>query len=196
MVLNELFGYLSGIVILLSFFPYLRDILAKKTKPERASWFIWTVLGTIITFSQLYKGASYSLIVSAAQVVGDFFIFILALKYGIGGFLKRDIFALCGATIALIFWYFTKEAATALFIGIFIDATGTFLTTIKSYEKPETETVSSWLLTFVAGFLGCLSVGSLNLILLAFPIYVCLASISIISAIYFGLKRKIIYGTR
>lgn len=187
----EIAGYLSGVAMLISFAPYLKDIFLGKTKPERMSWLIWAVLGSISFFSQFAKGASFSLIMPGAQAIGDLFIFILAIKYGFGGFLKRDIMALIGASIGLFLWYLTKEAAVALFIAIFIDATGVILTVFKSYENPTTETISSWFFVFISGLLSCLAVGSLNFILLVFPFYICLAGLSILIAIKLGFKHKI-----
>lgn len=188
-MLNQLAGYLSGIVILLAFLPYIKDIFLKKTKPERISWLLWGILGAIAFFSQLAKGGEYSLIMTGAQAVGDMGIFFLAIKYGVGGFLKRDIIALIGAALGLFLWYLTKEAAIALFIVIFIDATGVVLTIIKSYESPATETMSSWVLTCTGGFLACIAVGSLNPILLIFPFYTFLANVCIITAIILGFRR-------
>ncbi len=185
----EFAGYLSGIAILLSFVPYIKDIFRGKTKPEKISWLIWSILGLIAFFSQFAKGASYSLVMIGAQAIGDLFIFILAIKYGLGGFLKRDIIALVGVGVGLFLWYITKEAAIALFVVIFIDAMGAFLTVIKSYENPATETVSSWVLTGIGGLLACISVGSFNFILLAFPLYILLASVAILIAIRLGFQR-------
>ncbi len=188
----EIAGYLSGLAILASFVPYIKDIFLGKTKPERISWLIWTILGAISFFSQLAKGASDSLILTGAQAVGDFIIFILAIKHGIGGFLKRDIIALIGAGVGLFLWYITQEAAVALFVVIFIDAVGAVLTVIKSYEKPATETVSSWVLTFAGGFFACIAVGSFNFVLLSFPVYICLASLAILVAIKMGFRREVL----
>lgn len=185
----ETAGYLSGLAILMSFVPYTRDIFNRKTKPERMSWLIWAVLGSISFFSQMAKGASHSLWFVGVQFVGDFFVFILAIKYGFGGLLKRDIVALIGAVVGLGLWYITSEAAIALFIIIFIDATGVFLTVIKSYENPATETISAWVFTLIGGFLACIAVGRLNLILLAFPFYVFLASLAILISIKLGFRR-------
>ena len=187
----EIAGYLSGAAILYSFAPYIRDIFKGKTKPERISWLIWGVIGLISFFSQMAKGASYSLIMTGVQALGDIFIFILAIKYGMGGFLKRDIFGLFGSAVGLFMWYLTKEAAVALFIIIFVDAVGAVLTVIKSYEHPSSETVSSWAFTFLGGLFACFAVGSLNFILLAFPLYICLASLSILTAMGIGFKHKV-----
>lgn len=189
-MVSSISGYLSGIAILLSFIPYIKDIFSNKTKPERSSWLIWTVLGMISFFSQFAKGASYSLIMSGAQVIGDLFIFLLAIKFGLGGLIKRDIYALIAACGGLVLWSITKEASFALLIAIIIDAIGAFLTVMKTYENPKTETVSSWALTFLGGLFGCIAVGNFNWILLVFPIYICLASLSILLAIKFGLSVK------
>ena len=188
-MIPEIAGYLSGILILMSFIPYIRDIFAGKTKPERMAWLIWGILGSIFFFSQLAKGGTYSLILAGAQTAGDIFVFLLAIKYGLGGLKRRDILAFIGAITGLFLWYLTKEPAVALFITIFIDSSGVALTAIKSYEKPETETISSWVLTFLGGFFACIAVGSFNLVLLAFPIYVCLASLTILFSIKSGFKR-------
>ncbi|MFA5022464.1 MAG: hypothetical protein WC508_05300 [Patescibacteria group bacterium] len=190
-MITQIAGYLSGIAILLSFWPYLKDIFAKKTKPQRVSWLIWAMLGLISFFSQLAKGASYSLVMTGASAIGDLLIFVLAIKYGFGGFKKRDIISLTGVAISLLLWYLTREAVVALLFVIFIDAIGAILTALKAYENPATETVSAWVLTFVGGLLACIAVGSLNLILLAFPLYICLASLIILAAIKLGFKRRI-----
>jgi hypothetical protein len=182
-------GYLSGAAILLSFVPYIRDIFAGKTKPERMAWLIWGVLGSIAFASQLAKGGTHSLVLAGAQTAGDLFVFILAIKYGLGGLKKQDIFAFGGAMVGLLLWNLTKEASVALIITILIDAIGVVLTVIKSYERPETETVSSWVLTFFGGLFACVAVGSFNPILLFFPFYVCLASLSILISIQIGFKK-------
>ena len=183
-------GYLSGIITLVSFVPYIKSIFDGKTKPERASWIIWATLSLVAFFPQLYKGASYSLFMTGAAAVGDFFIFILSIKYGIGGLLKRDIIAVIGLILGLYLWHITKEAAFALYIVILVDSIGAVLTIIKTYQYPESENVSSWWLTLIGAVLACIAVGSLNIFLLSFPFYFALVSILILSAVYFGSNNK------
>ena len=188
--MTEIAGYLSGIFILLSFLPYIKGIFKHETKPERASWLIWSILGGISFFSQLAKGASDSLWLAGVQTFGDLFIFLIAIKYGIGGLLKRDILALIGAGLSLVLWYFTKEPVVALFIVIFIDALGVVLTIIKTRENPSTEPMSAWILTGLAGFFAMLAVGKLNFVLLSFPTYILLASLALILTIKLGAARN------
>lgn len=186
----QLLGYVSAAFIVLSFVPYLRDIFKGTTKPERASWFIWSVLGCIIFFSQIAKGASASsLWFTGSQTLGDLTIFLFALKYGFGGFLRRDIVALAAAGLGLVLWYLTNEAGVALLLAIFIDATGALLTIVKSYHHPNTETLTAWLLTAIGGALAVLAVGSFDKLLLAFPLYTTGINLSIAMAMVLGRKR-------
>ena len=182
-------GILSGLLSAICYLPYIRDILLGKSKPERASWFIWTVLGSIAFFSQLSKGATNSLWMVGVQTIGVVIISLLSIKFGSDGFSKRDIFALLIAAIGVIMWFFTKDASIALYITILVDAAGSILTVIKSYEDPESETISMWILASLGGLLSALAVGQLNFILLLYPVYICLANLSVVTAIYLGRRK-------
>lgn len=184
-----LFGLSAGILSIISGIPYIRDILRHKTKPERASWLIWSALGGIAFFSQLAKGATDSLWLTGVQTVGVMVVFLLSLKYGVGGLAKRDIVAILFAGLGLVLWYVTQEPAIALLIVICIDALGVALTCIKTYEKPESETLITWLVSGTAGILGALAVGSWNVILLAYPVYIVLANYTVVITIYLGKKK-------
>lgn len=169
--------------------PYVWDILHHKSKPERGSWLIWSVLMFISFFSQMAKGATNSLWLTGGQTLSVLIIFALSLKYGYGGLAKRDTKALIGAGIGLVLWYLTKEASVALFVVIFVDAIGVYLTLIKSYKDPQSETLSIWLISGTSAIFGMLAVGSLNLILLLYPFYLMLANYVIAAAILLGRKK-------
>ena len=187
----QIFGYISAILSIIMIIPYISDILRLKTKPERGSWLIWTVLGFISFFSQLAKGATNSLWMTAGQTLAVLIIVLLSIKYGYGGLGKRDVIALVGAGVGLVLWYFTKEAATALIIIIFVDAIGTLLTATKSYADPNSETLVTWILSGTSGLFGMLAVGSVNFILLAYPLYILLANFFIVGAILLGRKQPV-----
>lgn len=186
----QIFGYTSALLSIIMIFPYVRDILRLKTKPERGSWIIWTVLGFIAFLSQLAKGATDSLWMTIGQTTAVLVIVLLSIKYGYGGLEKRDIRGLIGAGIGLILWYLTREASFALLFVILIDSIGTLLTLIKSYKDPGSETLSTWIMSGTAGFFGMLAVGSFDLILLAYPFYIMIANYAIVGAILLANKRN------
>ncbi len=188
----QIFGYISGGLSIAMIVPYMRDIFLRKTTPERASWFIWTVLGFIAFFSQWAKGATDSLWLTAGQTVAVLVIFTLSIKYGVGGLTKRDIRALIAVGFGLVLWYITKEPAYALFLVILIDCIGTLLTLLKSYKDPDSETMSTWIMSGTSGLFGMLAVGSWNFVLLAYPLYIFIANYSVVSAMILGKIKK--YG--
>jgi hypothetical protein len=184
----EIFGYISGILFMFSAVPYVRSLLRGNTKPQRITWLIWTVLVFIAFFSQLAKGATWSLLLTAGDAVAIVIVYIFSFKYGVGGFGKMDIISLFGAGLSLILWYFTSEPAVALFLIILIDIIGSNLTVQKAWRNPETENWVGWAMCGVGGLFGILSVGSFNFILLAYPIYICLIN-SLMAVIVLGRKK-------
>ena len=184
----QILGFLSAVICFLAVIPYIYDILKGKTKPERASWFIWTALGSIAFFSQLAKGATNSLWLVGASVLGALIIALLSIKHGTGGFTQKDKISLLIAGLGILLWFFTREAAVALIITILVNAVGSYLTTIKSYAHPSSETLSTWIMATISGIFSLLSVGRWSFILLIYPLYVVIANFIVVVAILLGRK--------
>ena len=182
-------GILSGALALAMFAPYIRDILKGTTHPHRASWLIWAILGLMAFFSQLAKGATDSLWMTATQTLGTMAIFVLSIKLGIGGFSGLDKVSLLAAAFGIVLWYLTSDALYTLLITIAVDAIGAGLTARKAYTMPESETLSAWTLSAASGILGTLAVGAFNPTLMAYPFYVFIANSCIITAIVLGRRR-------
>lgn len=185
----KVLGIASGLIPLIGILPYVRDILRKTTKPERASWFIWMVLGGIAFFSQLSKGATNSLWLAGMSVLSVTIVFLLALRYGEGGLDRRDVIALIVSFFGLVLWYLTKDATIALLLVIAVDTSGSVLTTMKAYEDPGSETMITWFLDGIAGLLSAISVGAFNWILLVYPLYICVANLAVVGAMLLGKKK-------
>lgn len=182
-------GYLSGIFSLLSYPPYFRDILGGTTKPQRSSWFIWAVLGSIAFSSQLAEGATHSLWMTGVQTLGVSLVFLASLWRGVGGFTKRDLTSLTVAVVGLFLWYLTRHAVIALLLVVVVDAAGLVPTVLKSWEDPGSETLITWVFSTLGGLFGMLAVGSLNPILLVYPLYILAANLAVVVAIYLGRGR-------
>jgi len=186
----ELFGYTSLVLMILSAIPYSRSILKRETKPQRMTWLIWSILSIIALFSQLAKGGTWSLFLTVGDTIAILIVFILSIKFGVGGFRKIDILSLCGALLSLFLWYLTKEPAVALFLIILTDFIGATLTISKAWRDPRSENWVGWVMCGVGGLLGTLAVGEWNIVLLAFPIYICIINF-LIGGIILG-RRSII----
>ncbi|MCY6380515.1 hypothetical protein [Hoeflea prorocentri] len=184
-------GLLSGILATFAYIPYILDISRRRTRPQRASWLIWSVLGTIAFFSQVYEGASGSLWFAGVQVSGTVIIFCLSIRVGVGGYLKRsDYMILACAAAGLLLWYNTDNAAYALAITISISLLGGSATVLKAYRDPGSETMVTWAVSLIASVCAMLSVGGLDPILLAYPVYLFTLKGSIVLAMILGRSRR------
>ena len=92
--LKILFSASASLLAILSYYPYIKGIYKGKTKPNRATFFIWTVIGIVEIASYLASGGGLTSGLIIAYTVGTGVIFILSLKRGEGGGSRLDIVCL------------------------------------------------------------------------------------------------------
>lgn len=174
-----MFQLLAAIAVVLSLAaspPYILDTIRGKTKPERATWFIWSVLGVIAFVSQVNLGARWSLVFAGLDALGSIITFTLSLKFGVGGWTLLDRLALVIAGIGVAISVIAHEPVVALLGVILADVSGTVLTIRKTFLAPDTETTISWLLVGTEALTGVLAVGKLDWALILYPAYLVLAN--------------------
>lgn len=185
-------GILSAVLSTFAYLPYMRDTLRGRTYPQRASWFIWSVLSSIGFFSQAFEGATHSLWFAGAQISGTITVFLMSIRFGVGGFVnRRDCLVLLLAAGGLVAWNMTDSAVYALAMTIGIGTIGGLVTVTKAYWYPNSETLSTWFLSFIASILAILAVGRLDWVILAFPLYLLILNGAIVSAIILGKNRQV-----
>lgn len=162
-----------------------------KTKPERASWFIWSILLLIAFFAQLAEGGTWSLMLTFADLTTVLVIVVLSYRYGVGGGTKLDIFSLVGAGVGLILWYLTDQPLFAILITILIDFFAGLPTLVKAYIDPLSETFIAYFICATGALLGAFSVGENNFSLWVFPAWIATLNYAIAFAIFLG-KRKLL----
>jgi hypothetical protein len=162
-----------------------------QTRPQRASWLIWSVLGVLAFFLQLHEGAGPSLWFSGVQISGTLTVFLLSIRVGTGTYLNKiDYIVLLLSALGLVVWFFTQSAVYALAITIGIGLLGGSVTVLKAYRAPQSETMSMWLISFVASAFAVLSVGGWNWVLLAYPLYLFTLYGAILGAMALGWARR------
>lgn len=186
-----IFGIAAGVLSIFAFLPYIFDTVVGRTQPQRASWFIWSVLGSIAFVAQVYEGATGSLWFAGIQASGTIVVFLLSIRRGHGKYLnKTDLTTLAAAGIGLVLWYFTESALYALIITISISLLGGLATVIKAYRHPQSETLITWVLSLIAATCAIVSVGEADFVLLAYPLYLFTLYIILVTAILSGRFRN------
>ncbi|MBA3678861.1 hypothetical protein H0W80_01530 [Candidatus Saccharibacteria bacterium] len=189
--MKEFFGIAAGLLTGIAAIPYIIDIVRKKARPERASWFIWLVLAVIAFSTQFAEGATWSLIITAVDSIAVLIIFLLSIKYGEGRITRRDKIGLAVAGIGLVLWFITRHAVIALLFIVAVDASGVVLTLIKTYQEPDSETYTMWLLVAFAAIMSLLSVSIYTVGILIYPFYLFVANVSVPIAKYTGENLKL-----
>jgi hypothetical protein len=185
-----LFGIVSGGLSMIAFFPYIIDTIQGRSLPQRASWLIWSVLGSVALASQISEGATDSLWFAGIQVGGTVLIFALSLWRGTGVLMRRsDYKVLFAAAVGIGLWYLTDTPAYALIISIGVSLLGGAVTVAKAYANPSSETMSFWIWSGVSAVFAILSVGAWDPMMIAYPAYILVLNVAIVTAIVVGRSQ-------
>lgn len=186
----ETFAILSGVIVLFGGPPYLIDILKGKTKPQRTTWLIWSVLGVTAFISQVQLGAHWSLVFAGMNALGNLIVFALSLKFGVGGWKRGDVVALGIAAVGIVASLVTSTPLIALLGVIVADFAGTILTLEKTFRMPSSETSITWFFLGTSSLFGALSVGSWSFTLLLYPVYMVAATYGVLVAQALGARLR------
>ena len=188
-LLGPIFGSASAILLLASGPSYLISTIKGQMKPQRATWFIWSVLGVTALLSQVALGGRWSVVFTAVDSLGNLVMFVLALKYGVGGWTRLDRLALVIAAVGIAASIIVHQPLVALLGVIVADAAAAGLTIRKAYLDPASEDPLAWLLVGLSAVCGLVAVGHIDLGLWMYPIYLALANFGVVVAQRFGINR-------
>jgi len=158
----NIFVLLAAITAFISIIPYSMDAIAGKTRPHRTTWLLLSLLAIGFVYGQIVsKSYGGGLYLSIAQMIAVMFVFALSIKYGEGGVKTFEIALLIIAAVSLGIGIFQKQGDTILYINIFTGLIAYLPTFVKTWRKPETETLITWWLGVFGAVLGLMgSIGS------------------------------------
>jgi hypothetical protein len=171
-----LLGVLAGAIGLADTLPYVRDTLRGVTRPHRGTWLIWSVLAVVACLSQHADGASWSLVLTASQAAFTGYVFLLAVRHGEGGLSAFELAMMGVACAGLAGWLLADRPVVAVACVIAADLGAAAMMTPKAYRDPYSETLATYGLASVAGACAAAAVGALDVSLLLYPVYYCLAN--------------------
>ena len=169
-------GVLAGVVGIADTIPYVRDTIRGSTRPHRGTWLIWSVLAIVVFLSQRADGATWSLIMAAAQAVLTGAIFLLSIRRGEGGLSPADVLMLTLASGGVIGWIVADEPVIATACVVAADLIGAAMMVPKTYRDPGSETLATFALASLSGALATGAVGTLDPSPPLYPVYYCLAN--------------------
>jgi hypothetical protein len=182
------YGIIAGILQLVASAPYLRDTLRGSTRPQRATWTIWTSLSFVVLASQWASGATWSLALTIGQAMSCAAILALAIPRGVGGLSRIELLLLGIAALGIAGWQVSDDPVVATCSVVLADIIGVALMLPKTYRRPDSETVSTYAIGFVSTIFALAAVGSLAPALLVYPVYILIADGAVVTLIV--LRRR------
>jgi len=169
-------GVLGGLVGIADTIPYVRDTVRGSTRPHRGTWLIWGVLAIVACVAQVADGASWSAVLTGTQAILTGAVFLLAIRYGEGGMSGVDLALIALAGAGVIGWILAREPLVAVGCVIAADLIASAMMVPKVRRDPHSETISMYALASVGGALAAGAVGSIDLALVLYPAYYCVAN--------------------
>lgn len=163
-------GIVAGVLALIGYVPYIVSTLKGKTRPNKATWIIWTIVGGLLAFSYLAEGDEKAIWVPLSYFIGPLIVAILSFKYGFSQWSRLDKVCVVVAVLSLVPWALADDAMITLLINLGIDMSGAIPTLVKSYREPDTEDFTAWFIFFAANTLLLFSITQWNLAVL-YPVY-------------------------
>ena len=179
--IKTILGIIAGVIAFSAYVIYIISIFRGKTKPNRATWWIWSFMGFVLALSYYFSGAENTIWVPIVEFIGPFLIALLSLKYGEGGLdNKTDLICMGGALISIILWIIFNNPLLVLIINLVIDTFALIPTIKKTYLRPEGEDFKAWLGTGVADTMNLFAIEMFTFGVMVYPIYMLISDLIII----------------
>jgi hypothetical protein len=197
MNLHAAAGIAAGALSFLAFVPYALATLRGRTRPNRATWIIWTAVGVSLLASYAAAGARETVWVAAANLAAFLFVLALSFKYGVGGWTPFDSGCLIAAAFGGALWWWFDSPLPTLFSGLFVDLVGALPTIKKAWEDPDSEDLLAWVLFAVANAVNLLALRTWSVVLASYPAYMVFITLLLVGILVLrrGATRRVTVRT-
>ncbi|PIR84091.1 hypothetical protein COU18_01675 [Candidatus Kaiserbacteria bacterium CG10_big_fil_rev_8_21_14_0_10_51_14] len=173
---------------------YLWRTLKGRTKPNRVSFFIWSLAPLIGVSASLSDGVGWAALPVFMAGFGPLLIFGASFVNPNAYWQLRKLDYACGAfsLLALVLWAITQDPFWAVFFAIVSDVLASWPTILKSWRYPETEYFSAYAGAAFSSLTALIVAESLKFTEIAFPLMILVACAIILT----GIFRKRLFPQR
>lgn len=167
-------------------------ILKGEWKPQRTTRGLYLLMMAITTATTFSQGSTEAFVFSAAITIGQLVIFLLSLKYGVGGRSRIDFVTLVAAIFALVGWWLTSNPTVGLYLAILADMIAFIPTIQKTWIEPTSEDWRFYGVDVISSSFNLLAQKSFLIMDLAFPLYIFV--LNLVISVFIILRTKFISG--
>lgn len=165
---------------------YIKNTLKGKTKPNRISWFLWSLAPLIAAFAEFSDGVGLSAIPVFLAGFSSLVVFAASFlnKRSYWKLERNDYFCALFSLLALIFWAVTNEPAVAILFSLLSDLFASIPTLRKSWHYPESESADAYVGGMFSALTSFFAMTQWNFSSVAFSLYLTLLNATIILFIH------------
>lgn len=178
-MISQQFIWLALTISVFGASAYIRDTLKGETKPNRVTFFLWTVAALVAYLSQHSGGSSIQNVYTLALALLSFAILAASFvdKKAYWAITKFDIACGVMSLVALALLILTGNALLAVVLSILADFFAGLPTILKSYSHPQTETALAYAAEIASSGIILLTIHHWVFINYCFAAYVLLINV-------------------
>lgn len=188
------FIYLGVALQLWGGISYLLDTIRGTVKPNRVTWFLWSLAPLIAFFAQILQGVGIEAL--ATFIVGfvPLMVFIASFVNKKAEWKMQKLDYWCGglSLLGIALWLITKVGNVAIVFSILADLLACIPTIVKAYHNPETENDSVFFFGVVNAAIALLVITTWNFENFGFQLYLLFANAIIFILIRFKLRQLLL----
>jgi hypothetical protein len=185
-MIPQQFIYLSIVCSAIGGYSYIRDTLRGKTKPNRVSFFLWSVAPLIGVAAALRAGVGWPVLPIFLAGFTPLVIFFASFANKNAYWKLTRFDYICGlfSLIALVFYFTSQSPVFTIAFSIIADLFVGIPTIVKSWKNPESESPFLYFISNIGNLIGLLIITNWTFAAYGFGIYLILMNSSILLGIY------------
>jgi len=185
-IVGAVIGFFGGI-------SYLIDTLKGKTKPNKVTWFLWSLAPLIAFAAELNKGVGIQSLMTFMVGFSPLLIFLASFvnKKSYWKLSRLDYSMGLLSLTGVVLWIALGEGNYAIFFGVLADFLAAVPTIVKSFNFPETENYWIFLAYMISSGLTIFTIDIWNFAHYGFPVYIFAVTTVLFTLIKFKLGKYI-----
>ncbi len=189
MEIKIIFSIIASSITVISYIPYIHNIISGKTKPHAFSWLIWAIITYIAAALQItggggIVGASVALITGSISLL----IAVIAARQKVVHITRGDWISFVISLSVIPLWIIIDRPLLSAILICIIDLFAFWPTIRKSYSRPDQETLSTYWFSAIKHILTVLAQQRYTLVAILFPLN--LAIVTLLFVFMLVARRK------
>lgn len=188
--MDNVAGIIAGIIFSISAGWYVLDVAKHKVVPSIATFLMFTIINISQLASLIAEQVWAVLPFTIVGTISSIAICVLALKRKKFYLELPDKIGFAGAFLGFLLWLVTKDPAINLYVISAVNLITFTPLIIKSFKRPDLETLLPWQLNLLASFFLLLTINSAAAVVWIVPVRQFLCSLLLNIGLYRGILQR------